>query len=164
MKNTELILYRDLLADIKTRVRKAQRRAALSANAEMLFLYWDIGRLIASRRDVEGWGAGVIPRLAIDLKNELPEEKGFSHRNLKLMVQFFEEYQDVFAMGQRSVAPLQDASLSYQIGHFPQSWLPVCRALKPWRLNFLKTIQKEMQEMLGSELPPLFSDKGGNTY
>jgi len=94
MKNTELILYRDLLADIKTRVRKAQRRAALSANAEMLFLYWDIGRLIASRRDVEGWGAGVIPRLAIDLKNELPEEKGFSHRNLKLMVQFFEEYQD----------------------------------------------------------------------
>ena len=39
----ELTLYRDLLADIKTRVRQAQHRAALSANAEMLLLYWDIG-------------------------------------------------------------------------------------------------------------------------
>lgn len=44
----------------------------------MIRLYWDIGRLIAARQEQEGWGAGVVPRLAVDLKNELPEEKGFS--------------------------------------------------------------------------------------
>lgn len=40
----------------------------------------------------EGWGAGVIPRLARDLHNELPEEKGFSERNIKRMLAFYREY------------------------------------------------------------------------
>ena len=92
MKAQELAVYRDLLGDIKARVRQAQHRAALSANAEMIRLYWDIGRMIAARQEREGWGAGVIPRLAADLKNELPEQKGFSERNLKYMIRFAREY------------------------------------------------------------------------
>ena len=35
----QLSLYRDLLAEIKSRIRAAQNRAALSANAEMILLY-----------------------------------------------------------------------------------------------------------------------------
>ena len=38
----------------------------------------------------------VIPRLAAELHNELPELKGFSERNLKLMVQFAHEYPNAF--------------------------------------------------------------------
>ena len=89
---SELALYRGLLADIKARVRQAQHKAALSANAEMVVMYWDVGRLIAARQEDEGWGAGVIPRLAVDLKNELPEQKGFSPRNLSRMIAFFRAY------------------------------------------------------------------------
>jgi predicted nuclease of restriction endonuclease-like (RecB) superfamily len=92
MNKEGLAFYRDLLGDIKTRVRHAQHRAVLSANAEMILMYWDIGRMIAARQKEEGWGTGVIPRLAADLKNELPEEKGFSERNLKYMIRFVREY------------------------------------------------------------------------
>jgi predicted nuclease of restriction endonuclease-like (RecB) superfamily len=92
MSNTELTLYRDLLADIKARVRQAQHRAVLSANAEMILMYWDIGRMISARQEQEGWGAGVIPRLAVDLKNELPEQKGLSARNIGYFVRFAREY------------------------------------------------------------------------
>ena len=46
----EVVLYRELLADIKVRVRQAQHRAVLSANAEMILMYWDIGRMIAARQ------------------------------------------------------------------------------------------------------------------
>lgn len=106
MKKAELSFYRDLLGDIKSRVRQAQHRAALSANAELIRLYWDIGRLIAARQEAEGWGTGVIPRLAADLKNELPEQKGFSETNLKRMVQFSEEYPGLFPIGARAVAQL----------------------------------------------------------
>lgn len=88
----ELTHYRNLLADIKVRVRTAQHKAALSANAEMILMYWDIGRMIAARQEQEGWGAGVIPRLAVDLKNELPEEKGFSARNIGRMIAFYRAY------------------------------------------------------------------------
>ena len=85
-------LYATLLADIKQRVQRAQVRAMLAVNAELIRLYWDIGRVIDERQQQEGWGAGVIPRLARDLRNDLPEEKGFSERNIKQMLAFYREY------------------------------------------------------------------------
>lgn len=84
--------YSGLLSDIKQRVRYAQTRAVLAVNAELIRLYWEIGELINRRQQQEGWGAGVIPRLARDLHNELPEEKGFSERNIKRMLAFYREY------------------------------------------------------------------------
>lgn len=85
--------YTSLLTDIKRRIRLAQTRAMLAVNAELIRLYWEIGSLIHTRQQQEGWGAGVIPRLARDLHNELPEEKGFSERNIKRMLAFYREYQ-----------------------------------------------------------------------
>jgi predicted nuclease of restriction endonuclease-like (RecB) superfamily len=101
-----LTFYRELLGGIKDRIRTAQHKAALSANAEMIALYWDIGSMIAARQKEEGWGAGVIPRLAVDLKNELPEQKGFSVRNIGYMIRFAREYHSSSIL-QRSVAKLE---------------------------------------------------------
>ena len=58
----------------------------------MLATYWDIGKMIHERQKLEGWGKGVIPRLANDLKNELSDIKGFSERNIQFMIQFYLEY------------------------------------------------------------------------
>jgi predicted nuclease of restriction endonuclease-like (RecB) superfamily len=88
----ELILYRALLDDIKSRIRKAQTKAIFAANAEMISMYSDIGMMIQQRQQKEGWSAGVIPKLAKDLKNDLPEIKGFSERNLGYMLRFSKEY------------------------------------------------------------------------
>lgn len=84
--------YPHLLADIRERIRKAQVKANLAVNREMIVLYWEIGCLIIERQKKEGWGAGVIPQLARDLKNELPEVKGFSERNIGNMIRFAREY------------------------------------------------------------------------
>lgn len=101
-----------LLTEIKSRIRQSQTRAIMSVNAELVRLYWDIGGLIAQRQKREGWGSGVIPRLARDLRNELPEIKGFSERNIKLMVQFAHEYPAAFSppgtIGQPAVAQLNE--------------------------------------------------------
>lgn len=107
---TELTLYVDLLNAIKSRIRQAQTKATFAVNTEMIFLYWDIGRMVYERQGEERWGAGVIPRLARDLRNELPEVKGFSERNIKLMTQFYREYPSLMEIGQRSVAQLKDES------------------------------------------------------
>ena len=80
----------------------------MAANASMLLLYWEIGTVLAQRQQSERWGAGVLPRLAKDIKNELPEEKGFSERNLKRMVQFAREYPGLFESGPLAVAQLND--------------------------------------------------------
>jgi hypothetical protein len=56
------------LSEIKDRIKTAQSKAILSANAEMINMYWDIGEIIYFRQQKEGWGAGVIPKLAYFFK------------------------------------------------------------------------------------------------
>ncbi|PSN15473.1 DUF1016 domain-containing protein, partial [filamentous cyanobacterium CCP5] len=86
--------YDVFLKDLKTHIRRAQVKAALAVNKELILLYWQIGREILVRQQQEGWGAKVIDRLAKDLKREFPEMKGFSPRNLKYMRAFAEAYPD----------------------------------------------------------------------
>jgi predicted nuclease of restriction endonuclease-like (RecB) superfamily len=116
--------YAGLLADIKQRIRTAQVRTAMAGNASMLMLYWEIGGVLAERQKNEGWGAAVLPRLATDLHNDLPEVKGFSVRNLKLMTQFFREYPDFSAIGQPPVAQLADSSAAHKKGQRVVAQLP----------------------------------------
>lgn len=66
----------------------------MAANAELVRLYWEIGRTIGERQTVEGWGAKVIDRLARDLKAVFPQMKGFSTSNLKYMRYFAEHCPD----------------------------------------------------------------------
>ncbi|KVP48536.1 PDDEXK nuclease domain-containing protein [Burkholderia ubonensis] len=61
------------------------KRAAASANRELVTLYWQIGRDILERQQQRGWGAKVIDQLARDLKDAFPDMRGFSPRNLKYM-------------------------------------------------------------------------------
>ena len=98
----ELASYLSLFSEIKFRIREAQIKATLAANAQMIRMYWDIGKMISQKQLKEGWGANVIQKLSIDLKNELPELKGFSERNLKYMLKFATEY----AFVQQPVAQL----------------------------------------------------------
>jgi predicted nuclease of restriction endonuclease-like (RecB) superfamily len=116
--------YAGLLADIKQRIRTAQVRTAMAGNASMLMLYWEIGGVLAERQKIEGWGAAVLPRLATDLHNDLPEVKGFSARNLRLMIQFFAEYPAFGPIWQRAVAKLSDDSTGGKKGLPPVTQLP----------------------------------------
>src|SRR5438874_6791106 len=95
--------YIQLLKDIKARIQQSRTRAIFSLNAEMIRLYWDLGRMIDERQQQEGWGAGVIPRLARELHNELPEEKGYSERNIKRMLAFYRAYHNPAAIVPQSV-------------------------------------------------------------
>ncbi|CCJ36892.1 hypothetical protein BN140_1969 [Methanoculleus bourgensis MS2] len=88
-----------LLVDVKERILAARTRAVLAVNAELVQLYWEVGRIIHERQRAEGWGAAVIPRLSSALRNELPEVKGFSERNIKRMLAFFREYPEMGAGG-----------------------------------------------------------------
>ena len=88
----EISIYKNLLTDIKQRILSAQLKAALSVNAEMIFLYWQIGDSIAQKQKEQGWSSGVIPQLAKDLKIEFPNSKGYSERNLGRMLAFYREY------------------------------------------------------------------------
>lgn len=60
----------------------------------MILLYWEMGRTILARQEREGWGAKVIDRLSVDLREVFPDMSGLSPRNLLLMRGFAEAYPD----------------------------------------------------------------------
>ncbi len=97
--------YKEFFKEIKEKILTSQVKAALAVNHELINLYWDIGSKIHLKQKDEGWGAKTIENLANDLKSSFPEMKGFSHRNLKYMVQFAKEYPDL-AIGQQVVAQI----------------------------------------------------------
>jgi len=74
--------YTEWLTQLKGDIRQAQARAIVAVNTEMITLYWRIGRDIIDRQTTQGWGKGIIPKLAADLRAEFPDVKGFSARNL----------------------------------------------------------------------------------
>jgi predicted nuclease of restriction endonuclease-like (RecB) superfamily len=97
--------YQQLLSEIKGKIRTAQIRAMVSANREMLFLYWDIGKSILERQQQHGWGSKVVDQLGEDLRLEYPEMEGLSRRNLLYMRQFALAYPD-FEFVQASLAQI----------------------------------------------------------
>lgn len=53
-------------------------------------------KLLNNQQSRQGWGSAVLDGLASELKSVRPEVKGFSHRTLFLMTQFYREYPDAF--------------------------------------------------------------------
>lgn len=84
--------YTNWIADLKNKIQSAQLKAALSVNRELLSLYWEIGKSISFKIESSNWGASVVEELSKDLKNEFPDQKGFSRTNLFSMKKWFEFY------------------------------------------------------------------------
>ena len=77
--------YNQLLESLKNRVRGARTQAQRTVNTLLIELYWSLGRDILARQDQQGWGSGVLNRLATDLRTAFPDMKGLSPRNLQYM-------------------------------------------------------------------------------
>ena len=104
--------YAALLRKVKQRVQIAQQRAIYAANEEMLRMYWDIGGMLQQSQDTDGWGKKTLQRLAVDLKNEYSEIKGFTVRNMQYMIQFYNEYNKELTMVKCGVPTITKSAIS----------------------------------------------------
>lgn len=125
--------YAQLLADVKAHIQTAQTRAVFAANSELIRLYWQVGQLLARRQAEAGWGAAVIPRLARDLANELPQVKGFSERNIGLMLQFYRAYPQLLGPDGNFLQPV----VAKMAGTAANPLLQPLVAQLPWAHNML---------------------------
>lgn len=81
-KNVIPFEYKQLLNEIKSRIKSSQVKAALAVNRSLILLYWSIGKLISEKQAEHSWGSQIIEQLSNDLKAEFPGVSGFSARNL----------------------------------------------------------------------------------
>ena len=103
--------YAEWIADIKSRYRSAQVKAAVKVNAEKLLFNWQLGRDLVQKKAEERWGAGVVEQVSLDLKREFPDADGFSTSNLWYMKKWYLFYADGDAEEklQRTVGELQSS-------------------------------------------------------
>jgi predicted nuclease of restriction endonuclease-like (RecB) superfamily len=117
--------YDAFLSDLKERIRRAQVRAALAVNRELVALYWQIGKGIVERQRTEGWGNAVIDRLGADLQKAFPGLSGFSRTNVYRMRAFYLAYPDT------------EAIVPQAVGQLGQGQVPPPLADIPWGHNAL---------------------------
>ena len=86
--------YQQFVVEIKTRIRQAQYNALRAVNKEQLQLYWDLGKMIVEKQQQTQWGKSIVEQIAKDLQLDFVGERGFSARNLWLMKQFYELYNE----------------------------------------------------------------------
>jgi len=78
--------------EVAALIQAARRRAYQAANAELICLYWRIGRYIFRKIETSEWGDGVVDELARYLARAQPGLRGFTRRNLFRMRQFYATY------------------------------------------------------------------------
>lgn len=115
------IQYKNWLADLKTKVRSIQIKAALAVNKELLTFYWELGSDIVQKQSATNWGDGFLSQLSCDLTTEFPDMKGFSVRNLKYVRQWYLFYSpdlqtESLAIGQQAVAQLENEFSQQAVG------------------------------------------------
>jgi predicted nuclease of restriction endonuclease-like (RecB) superfamily len=98
--------YVEWLEALKKRIKSAQIKAALSANKEIIELYWGIGKELYEKQENQGWGNSVVDNLERDLISEFPDLNGFSRRNLFYMKGFYSFYKSDFRKVQQLVAQI----------------------------------------------------------
>ncbi|NJM67208.1 MAG: DUF1016 domain-containing protein [Acaryochloris sp. RU_4_1] len=125
--------YGEWLASLKQRIQSARSWAILAAHGEQICLYHSIGCDILERKSQQGWGARVINRRWIDLREAFPGMKGLSARNLKYMAVFAEKCPDIRVRQQAAA-------------QFP--WFYVVRALPEPLDRSLPSIEEIEAELL----------------
>lgn len=118
-KESEVITqkeYAKVLLDIKKQIREAQVKATLAVNRELIKLYWFIGKIIAEKQKMAGWGSKVIEKLAEDLQNEFSGLGGFSRANVFKMKSFYDAYEIVSqAVRQLEELPVFDVPWGHNV-------------------------------------------------
>jgi len=98
--------YIEWFIELKSKIQSTQIKATLSANKEMILLYWEFGKELFEKQEKKGWGNAVVDSLEKDLRKEFPNLKGFSRRNLFYMKSFYAFYQMDFKKVQQFVAQI----------------------------------------------------------
>jgi predicted nuclease of restriction endonuclease-like (RecB) superfamily len=91
-KNIESKHIEEQFVEIVELIKKSRSNALKSVNAELITLYWNIGKYISIKIQKAEWGESVVTSLAGYIQNTYPELRGYSDKNLWRMKQFYETY------------------------------------------------------------------------
>jgi len=106
--------YRQAIAAFEQRIQASQSRAVLAVNAELLGLYWDIGRQLDAWQHERAWGTALVEQMARDVQAGDPGSRGFLRTSLFAMRQFHALFSPQFEGVPPPVGQMPDGHLLRQ--------------------------------------------------
>ena len=93
---TERLLtpYVEQFETIVNIIESAKERAYRKVNEELILMYRDIGEYISKQSENTEYGDAFVQKLADFFAENYPDLRGFNHRGLYRMKQFYELYKD----------------------------------------------------------------------
>ncbi len=105
-KELDFSEYKNWISELKSKIHAARMKVAYSINSQLLEMYWQIGKDISEKQEKAKWGSKLIEQIAIELKHEFPEIKGFSRRNIYAIIQWYRFYSEKYQFVPQSVAQI----------------------------------------------------------
>ena len=154
--NIEKRSFEAFVNAIGSEIEQAQVRLISAANAQMLFHYWKMGNYILYHQNLQGWGGKVIKKLALAIRFNYPEKKGYSERNLTYMCQFARSYplsvlrcfiETDARLSLPNVRNVTDEVLKLNNGQFTQELAAQIQSVDFQELEFTQEVPAQIQNV-----------------
>ena len=99
--------FKSWVESISQNYKKAQIKAAIRVNSELIKFYYELGKEIAITSYKSTYGSKFYDLLSIELKRELPNCKGLNHQSLRYAEKFYTMYKKIFpqVVGELTMIP-----------------------------------------------------------
>lgn len=75
-------------------IEKRKNNAYKKVNKEMIFLYLEVGKFLYKLKKNSIYGDKITTKASEFMKNNYPNIRGFTKRNIERMIQFYSTYKD----------------------------------------------------------------------
>ena len=134
--------YRNWIKSIGARYRQCQIKAAVSVNQELISFYWSLGQEIVERDAENKYGSNFYSALSKDLRELIPEVRGFASSNLRYMAKFYSLYSPVIFP--QVVGESETKNFPQVVGNLPFRILP--QFVGKWRWNTKNKISTYIED------------------
>lgn len=90
----EIEVFDNQFGEILGLIKSTRQKVLKSVNAELIELYWNVGKFVSENCTKNNWGNNTVENLSQFIQDREPEIKGFSPQNIWRMKQFYETYCD----------------------------------------------------------------------
>ena len=146
-KNTNLDFEQILLL-----IQEARSRVFAKANAKLVLLYFNVGKVVSQKVEEGNWGENTVQELANFIASKQPELSGFNRRGLYRMKQFYETYNI------QSECFLLWLSINYPKGSLPATQLQHIDNKEDIKVSAVPTLLPNLENSNMSALPTQFQE------
>ncbi|MBQ9266332.1 MAG: DUF1016 family protein [Bacilli bacterium] len=88
--------FQNWVESLSQNYKKAQIKAAIHVNSELIKFYYELGEEIAKTSFKASYGNKFYDLLSAELKKAIPNAKGLNHQNLRYAEKFYTMYKKIF--------------------------------------------------------------------